>query len=358
MAEERDDSQRTEQPTPRRLEEAHKKGDVVKSTEVSAFVLIGGGALAVALLGGAAARNFVGGFSAYLARPHEFSLDGAGALAILRGAALELALVLGPVLALIAAMAFLGNFLQHRPVFTAERIKPSLAKLSPLKGLKRIFGLDGVTNLLKGVLKLALVGAAAMVALWPERDRLAAVMTHSPAGIAGDMAILLLKMLGAALGVLALVAAFDYAYQRYRFLERHKMSRREIREELRQSEGDPQIKARIRQIRQERARKRMMAAVPQATVVVANPSHFAVALKYESGKMAAPVCVAKGVDSLALRIRKVAEDHEVPVVENPPLARALYSAVEIGAPIPPAHYKAVARIIGYVMGLRHRAAPA
>jgi len=137
-----------------------------------------------------------------------------------------------------------------------------------------------------------------------------------------------------------------------RWLSRNRMSKQEIKEEYRQNEGDPAIKAKIRQLRHERSRKRMMAAVPQATVVIMNPTHFAVALKYESGKMAAPVCVAKGVDALALRIRAVAEENDVPVVENPPLARALHAAVEIDDPVPPEHFKAVAQVIGYVMRLQ------
>ena len=150
---------------------------------------------------------------------------------------------------------------------------------------------------------------------------------------------------------LALIAALDYFYQRHRFLARHRMTRQELKDEVKQSEGDPQIKSRIRQIRFERAKKRMIAAVPDAHVVIVNPTHYAVALKYESGKMRAPVCVAKGADHLALTIRKVAEKHEVPIVENPALARALYAAVEVDDEIPPDHYKAVAQIIGYVMRL-------
>ena len=141
-------------------------------------------------------------------------------------------------------------------------------------------------------------------------------------------------------------------------MQRNRMSKQEIKEEFRQNEGDPAIKAKIRQIRKERARKRMMAAVPAATVVIMNPTHYAVALKYESGKMAAPICVAKGVDALALRIRAVAEENDVPVVENPPLARALHAAVEIDEPVPPEHYKAVAQVIGYVMRLQGKLPPA
>jgi flagellar biosynthetic protein FlhB len=159
------------------------------------------------------------------------------------------------------------------------------------------------------------------------------------------------KVLLATLIVLGAIAALDYFYQRQRFLSRNRMSRQELKDEVKQSEGDPQIKARIRQIRFERSRKRMMAKVPEATVVIMNPTHYAVALKYESGKMAAPVCVAKGLDAIALRIRAVAEEHEVPIVENPPLARALYATVDLDEQIPQEHYKAVAQIIGYVMRL-------
>jgi len=162
---------------------------------------------------------------------------------------------------------------------------------------------------------------------------------------------ILTQILIAVLSVLALVAALDYLLQRFRFVQRNRMTKQEVKEEFRQTEGDPAVKARIRKIRMEKARRRMMAAVPEATVVITNPTHYAVALKYEQGKMAAPVCVAKGTDTLALRIRAVAEEHKVPIVENPPLARALYAAVELDEVVPPEQYKAVAQVIGYVMRL-------
>lgn len=170
------------------------------------------------------------------------------------------------------------------------------------------------------------------------------------------MTALIVRIPIAALSVLAVLAGADYMVQRFRFLRRNRMSKQEVKEEFRRTEGDPAVKAKIRQLRNERARRRMMAEVPKATVVVTNPTHFAVALKYESGKMAAPVCVAKGVEALALRIREVAEENAVPVVENPPLARALYASVDIDEAIAPEHYKAVAQGIGYVMRLNGRRA--
>jgi len=232
-----------------------------------------------------------------------------------------------------------------------------LAKLSLTKGLKRMFGVDGFTNLFKGLLKIAIVGAAVWTQLWPERSRLEAVLGQSPVGVAGDMTHLMFKVLIAALAALSVIAGADYLLQRFQFMKRNRMSKQEIKEEYRQSEGDPQVKAKVRQIRLERAKRRMIAAVPQASVVIMNPTHFAVALKYESGKMAAPVCVAKGVDALALRIRDVAKEHGVPIVENPPLARALHASVEVDEVVPPEHYKAVAQVIGYVMRLTGKLKP-
>jgi flagellar biosynthesis protein FlhB len=214
-----------------------------------------------------------------------------------------------------------------------------------------MFGFEGWMNLLKGLAKIAIVGMAIWTQLWPERGTLEAILTQSAVSVVGDMSHLLFKVLMAALSALLVVAGLDYFLQYNRFMKRNRMSKQEVKEEHRQNEGDPAIKAKVRQIRIERSRKRMMAAVPTATVVIMNPTHYAVALKYESGKTEAPICVAKGIDALALRIRAVAEENDVPVVENPPLARALHAAVEVDQAVPAEHYKAVAQVIGYVMRL-------
>jgi len=249
------------------------------------------------------------------------------------------------------AAGLAGHVLQSRPTFNLDKLAPDLSKLSLLSGLSRIFGLQGWVNLIKGLIKLAIVGAAIWTQLWPARGMLESILTQSPQAVMADMSHLLFKVLVAALSALLAIAGLDYFFQYRRFMSRNMMSRQEIKEEFRQNEGDPIIKAKVRQLRQERARKRMIAEVPKATVVITNPTHYAVALKYESGKTAAPICVAKGVDALALRIRAVAEENEVPVIENPPLARALHATVELDEAIPPEHYKAVAQVIGYVMRL-------
>lgn len=351
MAEERDDSQKTEEPTQRRLEEAQKHGDIVKSPEVATFVLLAGATLMVSVFGSSLAKGFAHSFTIFLEQPDQFSLDGGGAMALSRNVTWALAVILAPALALLMGSGLAGQLLQHRPVFSAEKLKPDFSKLSLLKGFKRMFGFDGWMNLLKGLIKITIVGAVVWTVLWPERGRLESVMTLAPDQVAADMMRLVMRVMMAALAVLAVIAGGDYFLQRFQFLKRNRMSKQEIKEEFRQTEGDPAIKAKVRQIRAERAKRRMMAEVPKATVIITNPTHFAVALKYESGKMAAPICVAKGVDALALKIREVAEEHEVPIVENPPLARALYAAVDIDETVPAEHYKAVAQVIGYVMRL-------
>jgi flagellar biosynthetic protein FlhB len=357
MSEDRDDSQKTEEPTQRRLDDAREQGDIVKSGEVTTFMTLAGGALVIAALGHGAAQNFAGYFRVFLEQPDQFVINSDSIMELMRHILMGLGFVLAAPLALMTGAGLAGHLLQNRPNFAAERIKPDLSKISPMKGFKRMFGLDGLTNLVKGLIKMAIVGAAVWTTLWPERGAITSVFDLSPDQIAGEMIHLLMKVILATLAVLAVMAALDYFLQRYQFLKRNRMSRQDIKDEFRQSEGDPAVKAKIRQIRTERARRRMMAAVPKATVVIMNPTHFAIALKYEAGKTPAPVCVAKGTDALALRIRDVAKENSVPVIENPPLARALYAAIDIDEAVPPEHYKAVAQVISYVMRLSGKLRP-
>ena len=351
MADEQDKSQQTEEPSQTRLEQAHEAGDIVKSAEVSAFVLLAGGTIAIAMFGHSTALGLAKLLSLFIEQPEQMSVDGAGLASLARGVLLQLAITLAPFMGVMIAAALAGHLLQSGPSFTVDKIKPDFSKLSIPAGLKRMFGLEGWMNLLKGLIKIAIVTMAVWTQLWPERNHLEAILAQSPGGVIGDMSHLLFKVLIAALSALFVIAGLDYFLQYTRFMRRNRMSKQEVKEEYRQNEGDPAIKAKVRQIRQERARKRMMAKVPEATVVIMNPTHSAVALKYESGKMEAPICVAKGIDQLALRIREVAEDNDVPVIENPPLARALHASVEVDEVVPPEHYKAVAQVIGYVMRL-------
>src|ERR1700678_2140852 len=351
MADDRDSGQATEEPTQRRLDEARAQGDIVKSQEVATFIVLGGATLAIAIFGPSTAENFARTFSVFIEQPDQILVDPGAIMGLMRGTLLHMAMIFGPPIGFLVATALAAHLLQNAPSFSPERLMPDFGKISPLAGLKRLFGLDGVTNLLKGLVKIVMVGSVVWMTLWPMRGQLSLVLDESPAEMTGDMVHLLLRVLIAVLSVLALVAVLDYTLQRYRFYQRNRMTKQELKEEFRQNDGDPLIKSRIRKIRMEKARRRMMGAVPNATVVITNPSHYAVALMYEQGKMDAPLCVAKGTDALALRIRAVAEEHKVPVIENPPLARALYATVEIDETIPQEHYKAVAQVIGYVLKL-------
>ena len=357
MADEADDSERTEEPTARRLDEAAKHGDVIKSQEVTTLVVLAAGTLAFTLFGPAAGTHFVLGLKVFLARPDQIAVDPDSVMAVARHIGWTLLILLGAPLGLLLAASIAAHVVQARPVFVMEKIKPDLSKLTLTRGFQRLFGIEGWIALLKGMIKMALVAGALWAVLWPDRMEVLAVLQQSPRDLAGNMMRIAVHISLATLSVMTLIAILDYLNQRLQFLKRNRMSRHEIKEELRQSDGDPLIKAKIRQIRMERSRQRMMARVPQATVVVMNPTHYAVALQYETAMMAAPVCVAKGVDAVALRIRDKAKEHNVPVVENPPLARALYAAVEIDESIPPEHYKAVAQVIGYVLKLSGRMRP-
>jgi flagellar biosynthesis protein FlhB len=351
MAEDLGDADKTEEPTQKRLEEALKRGDVVKSQEVNTWFVIAGAALVLMAFSGAMGRDLTTTMRGIVANAHDISVDGPALPRLFQKLGREMiAAVSLPFLILILA-ALCGNIIQHRLVWSFEALMPKLSKISPAAGLKRMFSKQALATLAKGLIKLVLVGCVLTALMWPERGRLEG-LTHSDASLIIPLCqSLALKLLGSVVAMLAVVAAADYLFQYRQWYERQKMSLRELKEEFRQTEGDPAIKGRMKQVRQIRMRRRMIAAVPKAAVVITNPTHFAIALEYNRG-MDAPVCVAKGVDAVALKIREVAGEHSIPIVENPPLARALHATVQLDQKIPPEHYKAVAEVIGYVMRLR------
>ncbi|MEX2035449.1 MAG: flagellar biosynthesis protein FlhB [Xanthobacteraceae bacterium] len=345
------DTDRSEDPTQKRLDEALKRGDVVKSQEVNTWFVLAGGTLVLAAFSGSMGGGLTATFRGLLANSYQIPVDGRGLMAIVGRIEREvLAAVAIPIVFLMLA-AIAGSMIQHRLVWSAEPLKPKLSKLSPAAGLKRMFSVQALANFAKGLIKLVLIGAVMTAMLWPQRSRLEAVVQTDILATLMLTRSLALQVLGVVIAILFFIAAADYLFQYRQWYERQKMSVREMKDEFKQTEGDPMIKGKIRQLRQSRMRKRMIAAVPKASVVITNPTHYAIALQYESG-MNAPLCLAKGVDAVALKIREVAGQHAIPVVENPPLARALHATVEVDQEIPPEHYKAVAEIIGYVMKLR------
>jgi flagellar biosynthetic protein FlhB len=350
MAGERDDTEQSEDPTQKRLDEALERGDVVKSQEVNTWFIIAGATLILLAFSGPLGGGITTTLRGLLANSHAIRVDGRGFLGLVEKLGFEVIAATAMPLLLLMLAGLIGNMIQHRLVWTAEPLKPKLSKISPVAGLGRMFSKQALANFAKGLVKLGLVGGIMVALMWPERHRLDALVGTDPAALLPLTQSLSLGMLGAVVAVLALIAAADYLFQYRQWFERQKMSVRELKEEFKQTDGDPMIKAKFRQIRLTRMRKRMMAAVPTASVVITNPTHFAVALRYERG-MNAPLCVAKGTDLIARKIRAVAAEHGIPIVENPPLARALHGTVEIEQEIPPEHYQAVAEVIGYVMRL-------
>jgi flagellar biosynthetic protein FlhB len=345
-----DEGDKTEEPSQKKLDDAVERGDVVKSQEVSSFFVLGAATLTIALFAQGMGRDLAYPLAAFLDHAHQIAFDRTSLIGVYVGLAKIVATVLGLPLLVFMVAAIAGNMIQHRLVWTAEPIMPKLSKVSPLAGLKRLFSAESLSTFVKGIVKIVVVGTAMVMAVAPELRRLDTIVATDTIGLLAVTQRLAVRVMIAVLIVMGIVAALDYLFQRHRWMSRLRMTRQELKEEFKQQEGSPEIKAKVRQIRQARSRKRMMAAVPSATVVVTNPTHFAVALKYEQG-MRAPVCVAKGADDVALRIREVARLHDVAVVENPPLARTLYAAVEVDGEIPEEHYKAVAEVVGYVMRL-------
>lgn len=360
MSEQNDDD-KTEEPTPRKLEKAREKGDIVYSQEVGAALSLLVATGVVAFLSGPIVTEMARAFVGFIALPDQYSVEPGALRAVGASLALRLLAIFSLVAIALGMAGLAARYVQDRPTFTGERLTPKIEKLNPVKGLKRIFGKQAASSFVKSLAKLLVVGAALAWMLWPRDGKLESIALIDPRGLLPFIKDHVVGMMMALASAAALIAAIDYVATRQSYMKRQRMSRREVKDELKQSDGDPMVKAKLRQIRAERSRTRMLANVPNASVVITNPTHYAVALKYEQGQTPAPICLAKGVDAVAQRIREVAEAHEVPIVEDPPLARALFAAADVDEPIPREHYEAVAKVIGFVMRLarrRGRARPA
>ncbi|MGC2083947.1 MAG: flagellar biosynthesis protein FlhB [Bradyrhizobium sp.] len=351
MAEGGDSEDKTEDPTQKRIDDAVGRGDVVKSQEINTWFVIAAALLLMSTFSNSIGTALMVPLRNLIANAWMIHTDGQSLLALGRGLLFAVVSAIGIPILMLALAAIGANMLQHRLVWSAESLKPNFGKLSPLAGFKRLFSKQSAVNFGKGLFKLGLLGTVMTMILWPERFRMESLLHLDPGTLLGVSFSLIHRLMGSVVALLALVAIGDYAFQYRQWYEKLKMSVQEVKEEYKQSEGDPHVKGRIRQLRQAKMRKRMMAAVPKASVIITNPTHYSVALSYERG-MSAPLCVAKGVDSLAFKIREVARAHDIPIVENVPLARSLYATVDIDEEIPVEHYHAVAEIIGYVMGLR------
>lgn len=356
MAEEGDKPEaddRTEAPTPRRLERAREEGQVALSREAVGFASLLLATLATAAALPVAGEGMLLALRGLMARAgHELRADDAWGLSG------PVALALLPVALAGAAGAVAAALFQTGGLVNAKALVPKVSHLSPLKGAARLFGKTGLEELARALLKILGVGAALWWAVGDDPARWLRLFHAGAGDLLAECARLAWRLAVAALAALAVLALADVLYVRFRHLRDLRMSRQDLKEEARDTEGDPQVRARRRALRQQRARRRMMAAVPGAAVVVTNPTHYAVALAYQEGAAgsAAPRVVAKGADAVAARIRAAAEGAGVPLVSNPPLARALFR-LDLDAEIPPEHYAAVAEIIAFVWRRRRPAAP-
>lgn len=348
-----DDSAKTEEPTGKKLSEAAARGDVPKSMEIQHIVMIGGATIVVSALAGSLCKSLYDMLIVFVQQPHRIVIDKGAFIDLLRDLALDTALALAPVFAIMVVLAITSSVIQNPPTLASKKFDDMLSRLNPMAGLKRLLSKHNVVEMAKNILKFALIAGAAVSALAMDFRKIEMLAQLEPLPQLAETERLIMAMMKSAIGALIVLALADYAYQRYQHHQKMMMTRQEVKEEHKQQEGDPQIKAKLRGLRMQRARQRMMAAVPTADVVVTNPTHYAVALKYIGIDLSAPKVVAKGLDHVALRIREMATENEVPIVENPPLARALYT-VELDQEIPEKYYRAVAEVISYVMRLKRR----
>lgn len=357
MSEEVDHEDRTEDPSEKRLTDALEKGNVPQSREVSSFIAVLTILVCTVTVMPSVAGKFIATFLPFIETPDDIPLMKApDAFKAVSYAAMGIGGVLLAGVGIAMALAIISAFGQGKFVFSSQRMMPDINRINPMKGFGRLASKSNLIEFLKGVVKVGAVIVFTGTFLLPVFETAESMVDLAPETVLAKAATLTMRLLVTLCVVTGLIAVVDRFWKQKEWLGRLRMTKQELKDEMKGSEGDPHVKSRRQEIARSRTRRRMMADVPTATVVVMNPTHYAVALRYVHGETPAPVCVAKGIDALALKIRGVAEKADVPVIENPPLARALYPAVKVGQPIPEDHYEAVANIISFVMGVAERQA--
>lgn len=352
MSEDQDDAQKTEEPTQKKLEDSRKKGQVPMSREVNHWIVLFAATMVIVGFGPNMMSELSRIFASILEQAPAISVTPTGMSRFVLALASDVVAALWLPIMFLMLAGLIGPLGQVGLMISPESIKPSLSKISLIKGLKRMFSMRSLMEFLKGVLKLVIIGTVGFLILRPFYDGVDHLIGLPVIVIAEEMRYLLTKVMVAILMVLIVVAVIDLVYQRMEHMKKMRMTREEVKDEYKQAEGDPHVKGKLRQLRTQRARQRMMQSVPEADVVITNPTHFACALKYDPDQMDAPVLIAKGADNIAAKIREKANENKIMIVENKPLARALYRDVEVDESIPPEHYQAVAEVISYVFGLK------
>ena len=346
--------ERTEQATPRRRQEAKNKGQIARSREIPSVLVLLGGMTVLLFFGAAMYFQLSQLMVQWFGRMATVSVQWEGLQALSWEMVVSFLFIISPVLAVVFAVAVLGHTMQGSNVFSAELIKPNWEKFNVVNGLKRMFTMPALVELAKSFVKMVIVGGIAYSTIKKEWPDILLLFGQDAGNVLQFVAALSLRLLLRTILVMVVLAVLDYAYQRWTYEKNLKMSKQEIKEEMKQTEGDPLIRARIRTVQRQLARQRMMAEVPKADVIITNPTHLAIALRYDRKTMEAPHVVAKGAGVIAEKIIEIGRSHQVPIVENKPLAQMLYKAVELGKTIPSSLYHAVADILAYVYQIKRK----
>ncbi len=351
-----EDQERREAATPKRREEALKKGQVVQSPDVTSSLLLLGGVAGLYLLGPSLSTWVYGDLAPMWAFSISDTLTQAGFYRLLTESIASVVFAVFPLAVGLCLVGILSSVLQHGMIWVPSLLAPDISRISPLRGFRRIFSAEAVASFVKTILKLMVVASAAYFVIRTEVARTIVTGGLYPSQVLPLLGAMILK-LTLWMGVLVTVVGIaDYGFQRWQYERRLRMTRQELKEESRETEGDPLMRMRIRSIRREMARRRMMAEVPKADVVITNPSELAIALRYRKEEMKAPKVIAKGAGFIAQKIREVATEHGIPLVENKPLARTIYQTVDLGGFIPSNLYRAMAEVLAYVYRLKGRVA--
>lgn len=350
MVDKPDKESKTEQPTPKKIRDALEEGNVPLSREASTLASLSGVLVAAAFVISDGTASMTSALKSFIDDPGGWRLENAAdASRIFEIVAHASASLLLPIVLILMAFGLSASLLQNVPRLVPKRIMPELSRLSIMKGFNRIFGAQGRVEFLKATLKLSGISIGGVLLLMSMQGDVLRTMLSDPRGLPAALLSAGLWLFGFATIAMAVLAIADLFWSRYFWHSELRMTRQEVKDEMKQSEGDPIVRSRMRSLARDRSRRRMIAAVPKATLVIANPTHFAVALRYVREEGPAPLVVAKGVDLVALKIREIAESNGIPVIEDKPLARALYDSVEVDHLIPPQFYKAVAEIILHLM---------
>lgn len=355
--EEQDESQKTEDPTPKKIEESRKRGQVALSREINNWLMLFTGTVVVLTIGPSTMSGLKSHMQQYFEKAHIMPSVPGGLGFVLGESYWQVLSYLFLPLLIFVIVAAMGPLLQIGPLFAPEIIKPDFSKVSPLKGFKRLFSMRSIMEFVKGLLKIGIIGTVGVILLIPFYSEVEHLVGMPIPLMMDELTHLVFLLMSGILLALLIIAVADLVYQRYEHYKKMRMTKQELKDEYKQTEGDPHVRAKLRQLRAEKASQRMMQAVPEADVIITNPTHYSIALKYDPEEMDAPVLIAKGVDELAMRIREVANENDIPLYENKPLARVLYDTVEIDQMIPGEHYRAVAEVISYVFQLKGKLKP-